>query len=403
MTPSHFQKSKPSLTTLPQEILLQIAKQVCILDIFILRRVCRSLYSRLSGADNQPLYFYFLNKPKKKRRLPYFNKSIDYFGIIKSILSGKAEGCGICLRDVKDGGFVAHKGRVFFKRVCGGCARSHFTELYRLESTHPTLNIHPNQRITWSSSNGDHPFDTPSSANTRWITFPRECILNTDLKSIIPSSPSSRNSVGKEAYHARYNKQIHFALQKKEAADIVVSILTEEYERNYGRLHWLKPPHDFEEYIYNSLLWNLRPWLSPHHTSEGKGLPKLKFADRVEELQELYTESEALLDELRIKGLRNACKAVLKQELKIPRKGKDVRKPGRVAPLIRYWISEWLGKRGWKGVPGDGKDLRNCPRGCPFCEDVKVGCTMALTVHVWWRHGGKLDEEWRWIPVEPSV
>ncbi|KAK6513618.1 hypothetical protein TWF506_008055 [Arthrobotrys conoides] len=412
-----------SLTTIPQEILLQITKQLCVLDVFVLRQVCRSLYSRLDGVDNQPLYYYFLNTPssnnsssnstttsyggRKKRRFSYFNKKIDYFGITKDILSGKVEGCGLCLAEVKNGGFLAYKGRVFFKRVCGVCARGYFTELWRLEQTHPTLKIPPYQRITFSSSTNSHPFADPHP-HARWMgSLPRDCILNTDLKSLITSSQSPLSSsskkninIGKQAYHSRYDKQIHFALQKKSAADIVIKILSTHYSQSYTRLHWLKSPHAFEEYLYNALLWNLRPWLAPHYNKD-KGLPKFTLGDKIEELLESYAESEDLCKELRLKGLEAGCIAVLEHELRVPKKGSDIRKLGKVPGLIRYWILEWLGERGWKGMPKDtGKDLRNSPRRCPFCEEGgKVGCTVALTVHVWCKHEEMLEEEWRWIQV----
>ncbi|KAF3100623.1 hypothetical protein TWF569_010418 [Orbilia oligospora] len=408
-----------NLTTVPQEILLHITKQLCILDVFILRQVCRSLYSRLSGADNQPLYYYFLTNPssspsssftaktgaKKKRRFPYFNKRIDYFSITKDILSGKTEGCGLCLAEVKNGGFLAYKGQVLFKRVCGVCARGYFTELWCLEQTHPTVKIPPYQRITFSSSTNSHPFNDPHP-HARWMgSLPRDCILNSDLKSITSSSqPLSsplKKNIGKQAYHSRYDKQIHFAQQKKSAADIVIRILSTHYSTSYQRLHWLKPPHAFEEYLYNSLLWNLRPWLAPHYNKE-KGLPKFTLGDRIEELLDMYTESEDLSEDLRLKGLKSGCVAVLSQELRVPKKGRDIRKPGKLAPLIRYWIIEWLEERNWKGVPKDTeKNLRNSPRICPFCEVEegrgKVGCTVALTVHIWCRHEEMLEEQWRWI------
>ncbi|KAK6339932.1 hypothetical protein TWF718_009321 [Orbilia javanica] len=422
-----------SLTAVPQEILLQVAKQLRILDVFVLRQVCRDLHVRLSGVDNQPLYYYFLNNPsfssaftasssssgnrnRKRKRFPRFDKDTDYYAITKNILSGRTEGCGICLAEVKNGGFVAYKGRVLFKRVCGSCARGYFTEIWRLEDTHPNLKIHPSQRITWSSENGN-PFDEPGSTQGRWLSsLPRDCVLTTELQSAVlalpPSSStctssSKRTNVAKQAYHSRYDKQIHFALQRKEAADIVIKILTEEYQQHYKRLHWLKPPHAFEEYTYNSLLWNLRPWLAPHYGHE-KGLPRFMLGDKVEEILELYTESEELLDELRITGVRNACKSVMESELGVPKAGKDLRKPGKMAPLVRHWIVEWLKIRGYKGVPKDTKkDLRNSPRVCPFCKEegegkrgrVTLGSTMALTVHVWCRHEEMLEEDWRWLPV----
>ncbi|KAK6499123.1 hypothetical protein TWF481_011694 [Arthrobotrys musiformis] len=431
-----------SLTTIPQEILLEITKQLCILDVFVLRRSCKALYSRLSGEYNQALYYYFLNNPsissqskesnkkRRKRRFSHFDKDKNYFEITKDILSGRTEGCGICLSQVPDGGFMAYKGRVLYKRVCQPCAQSYFTELWRLEDEHPNLKIHPNQRITWDSASCDFgPFEDTRYTHGLWIdTLPKDCVLNTDLQSAVSaqsnalrtSSPYGNQNLGKQAWHSRYDKQISFALQKKEAADVVVRILTEEYTNNYTKLHWLKSPQAFEEYVYNSLLWVLRPWLAPYYGDKSKGLPRFSLGDRVDEILELYAGSEELAQVLRIKGIRNASKQVLEGELgRIPNSNnnnnhnngkRNGRRCGKVSPLVRYWIMDWLKARKYKGVPENGKgDLRNTPRVCPFCEEagvhgegaVKVGrCTATLAVHVWWRHPEMLEEEWRWIAAE---
>ncbi|KAK6523381.1 hypothetical protein TWF281_001361 [Arthrobotrys megalospora] len=123
----------------------------------------------------------------------------------------------------------------------------------------------------------------------------------------------------------------------------------------------------------------------------------------MEELLEIYSESEELLPSLRLKSLESACKEVLKQELKkIPKPGQRVGRSGKVSPLIRYWLEDWLRRRGYKGIPKNGKkDMRNTARYCPFClsaeATLRFNCTMALTVHVWCNHPKKMEEKWEWI------
>lgn len=126
-------ESEPALTNLPQEILLHIAKQLpTVLDVFVLRQACRSLYNRL-GPSSGTLYYHFLNNcngPHRRRFLRY-QKHNDYFTLTKEILSGKVDGCGICLREVKFHTAVnAYKGGIFYKRVCKSCGRANFKGIH---------------------------------------------------------------------------------------------------------------------------------------------------------------------------------------------------------------------------------------------------------------------------------
>ncbi|KAK6523382.1 hypothetical protein TWF281_001362 [Arthrobotrys megalospora] len=125
--------AESALTNLPQEILLHIAKQLpTVLDVFVLRQACRSLYNRL-GPSSGTLYYHFLNNCNgpHRRRFLHYQKNQDYFTFTKDILSGKIDGCGICLREVKAHTAVdAYKGGIFYKRVCKSCGRANFKGIH---------------------------------------------------------------------------------------------------------------------------------------------------------------------------------------------------------------------------------------------------------------------------------
>ncbi|KAF3914715.1 hypothetical protein AA313_de0207360 [Arthrobotrys entomopaga] len=407
------------LINLPQEILIHIVKLLpVVLDVFYLRQTCKSLYHRL-GPANQPLWHHFINHKKGRRRFAHYIQDIDYFSTAKKILRGEADGCQICLKDARYNYFNAYRGGIFYKSVCRNCAVENFTELWRLEDQYPGLKIHPNNRITWVNG---FPFDDPISVTGRYtvVDYNRNSVRNVDLQIAIKEQmkpvDDTRN-LAKEAWESRYDKQITFAHKRKESADIIVGIMAEEYRTNYTQLHWLMPPERFPEYLYNSLLWNLRPWLAPHYcgrpmpnirfghymgvASSGKAMPRFTLGDNIDELMDFYSDSEELLPDLRWKGLQDACRTILQRELaKIPQVGQNIRKANAASSLIRYWLDAWLRERGHKGVPRDGtKDFRNTARKCPFCEPTapSLNCTQALAVHVWCRHTDQLEEEWAWI------
>ncbi|KAF3935141.1 hypothetical protein ABW20_dc0103658 [Dactylellina cionopaga] len=394
------------LINLPQEILIHIAKQLpVVLDVFVLRRTCQALYHRL-GPSNGNLWYHFLNNKngQHRRRFSHYQQDADYFGLTKLILTGQIHGCQLCLREVRHTAVDAYRGGLFYKTLCRNCARENFKEIWRLEDEYPNLKIHPNDRITWL---GGVPFDDPTGVTGRWASteYNMTSVRKVDLLLAIeeqigpPGSRTNYKTQAKDAWEARYDKQIRFAHKRKESADIIVTLMTAQYTERYPELHWLMPPEGFSEYLYNALLWNLRPWLAPHYGD--KAMPKFSLGDHMDELIDLYSESEELLPDLRQLGLRNACTDILRRELtKIPYPGQTVRKASVASPLIRYWLDSWLRARGYKGVPKVGKkDLRNTARRCPFCTPVVAGfnCTQALAVHVWCQHPEELEEEWMWI------
>ncbi|KAK6352741.1 hypothetical protein TWF696_004744 [Orbilia brochopaga] len=392
------------IVNLPQEILIHIAKQLpIILDVFVLRQTCKALYRRL-GKENGNLWYHFLNNKNGShwKRFSHYQQDADYFGLTRQILAGEVPGCQLCLRDVNTP-VDAYRGSVFYKTLCRNCAKEHFTELWRLEDQYPSLQIHPNDTITWI---GGFPFDDPAGVTGRWLgtDFSMTSVRNVDLRAaIIEQLGYDASPNAKDIWEARYDKQIRFALKKKESANVVVTVMTRLYRENFERLHWLQPPDAFSQYLYNALLWNIRPWLAPHYGD--KSMPKFTLGDHMEDLLDLYTESEELAPSLRQHGLERACREALAKVLaKIPQPGQVVRRQSCASPLIRYWLDAWLRERGYKGIPASNRNLKNTSRVCPFCaptggKGVAFNCTIALAIHIWCRHEERMGDEWLWVPI----
>ncbi|KAK6352123.1 hypothetical protein TWF730_008954 [Orbilia blumenaviensis] len=228
----------------------------------------------------------------------------------------------------------------------------------------------------------------------------------------------------KTTYESRYDKQILFANQRKEGVSTTITILTKEYAANFQNLHWLKNPVRFQTYLYKTLLWELRPWLAPDFYTVAKvvenykRLPKLVLAEGLERVLEVWMEGRELERGVREEAVRNSARQLLVDELlrSGPRCGTLLRPhqkilgrgSGKITGLVRYWVEEWLMKRGYKCMPQDGrKDHRNTPRVCPFCSreegeegrrGTRVGNTVGLVVHVWHRHPERMEDRWEWIP-----
>ncbi|KAF3228726.1 hypothetical protein TWF106_006245 [Orbilia oligospora] len=405
----------PIILRIPQELLLEIGKQLTLFDIYSLRNSCRVVHTRLGpqeqsiwhhllspDASRKPIYWKrYLNKdynpsyeviPTRPDCRPTSNTELEkgpgnYYLQAKMIRNGELAGCQMCLAQVACSD--TYRAMIFWKWVCASCLYYYFRgSIAHVAIKHPHNRFDPNLIISHTARCSPIPPKAPSNRFKQYLLSDIDRVVQEQLDSTRKPNTS----------HQRFCTSVPF----------LIEFLCQMYARpTFKGFHRFWSVEELQD-----------RWKEMH---KSYGIGRLEILG---DPAEAYSAMEELTPALIRKNMESERRIRDMLYFYPMVKGNSINLQGATDFLIPEWIQlaflEWVdvSKLPPDGIPFDKVRL------CPYCEKLteeslynyifqtvgrykrcnehpgkEISGTRLLAKHIYMFHFENLYEDWVFKPA----